>query len=125
MLAQNCVQATKGRAAAKAVAKPTATKRKLAAVIVSSESESEGSQEASESDSEDELQGLQIEKVLDSRPSAADAKQQEFLVKFQGEWYICVSHCEIRNKLWGSGFVHSCTQILFSYCCPPLTDPQG
>lgn len=86
------MQATKGRAAAKAQAKPVATKRKLAAVIVSSESDSEESQEASESDSKDELQGLQIEKVLDSRPSAADAKQQEFLVKFQGEWTALFRH---------------------------------
>ena len=51
--------------------------------MLSSQSESEESEEAS--DSEDEKHGLQIEKVLDSRQNAVDAKQQEFLVKFHGE----------------------------------------
>lgn len=60
-----------------------AAKKKSAAVVLSSQSESEESEEAS--DSEDETQGLQIEKVLDSRPNPADAKQQEFLVKCHGE----------------------------------------
>lgn len=81
------LQVTRGRSAAKSKAKPdikpTTGKKKSAAVLVSSQSEAEDSEEAS--DSEDELRGLQIEKVLDGRPSAADAKQQEYLVKFQGK----------------------------------------
>ena len=59
-------------------------KNKRAAVVLSSASGSVSESEY-EVDSEDDTQGLQIEKVLDSRRSAADPKQQEFLVKFQGE----------------------------------------
>lgn len=80
------MQNTKGKAAAKSTAKPktkpTAIKKKSVAVLVSSESEAEDTGE--DSDPEDGLEGLTIEKVLDSRPSDTDAKQQQFLVKFQG-----------------------------------------
>ena len=81
-------QGTKAKPAAKAKSVSAAAKKRNAAVVLSSQSESEESDEAS--DSEDETQGLQIEKVLDSRPSPADAKQQEFLVKFHGKCKVLI-----------------------------------
>lgn len=52
-------------------------------MVLSSASEEEEEDPACETD------GLQIERVLHSRPSAADPKQQEFLVKFHGETMYC------------------------------------
>ena len=74
-------------------AKPQAkasNKKHVAAVkkkqtVLSSSAESEEEEEEEEkSSSEDETERLQIERVLDGRPSA-DSKQEEFLVKFKGD----------------------------------------
>ena len=53
-------------------------------MLLSSAESDEEEEEEAESSSEDETQRLEIERVLDGRPSA-DSNQEEFLVKFKGD----------------------------------------
>ena len=62
--------------------KPAAASRKQQPVVLSDSAGSE-EEEEEKSSSEDETERLEIERVLDGRPTA-NGKQEEFLVKFKG-----------------------------------------
>ena len=69
---------------AKVSKKPAAVSRKKQPVVLSDSAGSEEEEEEEASSEEDESEHLEIERVLDGRPTA-DSKQEEFLVKFKGD----------------------------------------